>query len=94
MKWSSRSRDTAFDVANEAPAFAQHFCSRLIRIVQNWPPEYMPFSSPFIGCCFINPWDALAEGPNLPSVQSYELAKLLLAHYSQYWKIGAALIRK
>ncbi|KIX97419.1 uncharacterized protein Z520_06871 [Fonsecaea multimorphosa CBS 102226] len=45
-----------------------------------------------LSCCMINPWDALAARHE-PNVQCYEISKLLLGHYSRYWKIGGALIR-
>ncbi|EXJ63277.1 uncharacterized protein A1O5_11598 [Cladophialophora psammophila CBS 110553] len=91
-RWSQNRSETSFNTGQEATIWGRHFYSSLVRIALIWPPEYIPLNHPFMGCCVINPWDAL-EARREPNFQSFELSKLLLSHYSRYWKIGGALLR-
>ncbi len=94
VKWSVSNSQPMFDAVSNAALFGKHFYSSLVRISQVWPPEYIPLNHPLIACCVFNPWDALLEHGQEPRFQSYELSKLILGHYSRYWKIGSALLRK
>ncbi|OQV10701.1 Fungal specific transcription factor domain-containing protein [Cladophialophora immunda] len=91
-RWCHAGPEPSLNIVQEAATFGRHFYSSLVRIAQIWPPEYIPLNHPFMSCCMINPWDALAA-QHEPNFQSYELSKLLLSHYSRYWRIGGALLR-
>ncbi|KAJ9617143.1 hypothetical protein H2200_000864 [Cladophialophora chaetospira] len=93
IKWSIETPGPPFGAVSNAALFGKHFYSTLVRISQVWPPEYIPLNNPLISCCVINPWDTLLELRQPPAFQSYELAKLLLGHYSRFWMIGNALLR-
>ena len=94
MRWSLSSSEASSDTSVEASHFGKYFYSRLVRVAQVWPSEYIALNHPFMGCCMVNPWDALVQGQHQSKFQSYELSRLLLSHYSRYWKIGSALLRK
>ena len=48
LKWSLSSSDPSFDAATEAGVFGRYFYSKLVRISQVWPPEYIPLNQPLL----------------------------------------------
>ncbi|KAH7124481.1 hypothetical protein EDB81DRAFT_911227 [Dactylonectria macrodidyma] len=76
---------------------------QLIRIIRMWPPEFIPCTSPFIGCLVLGPAamhlrvamgsrrvarDKCSTAASLEE----ELLKLALSHIAKFWKLGALLL--
>jgi hypothetical protein len=70
----------------------------VFRAMQMWPPEFIPYASPFIACTIIGPTfdnvrGAHLLGPN--SGENYlELLKLLLRRIGVFWGLGHAAFSK
>jgi len=67
-----------------------------------WPPEFIPYASPFIGCLVLGPAalhlrvamgrrQAAGDRSDAASLEE-ELLKLALSHIAMYWRFGALLL--
>ena len=74
------------------------YAEQVIQVVQQWPPTYMPYSSPIIGGLVIGPAAVFLRaaidrrrssnaGNSSPDLDG-EILKLCLTHFSRFWKIG------
>ncbi|WKT45361.1 hypothetical protein QSH57_010214 [Fusarium oxysporum f. sp. vasinfectum] len=104
--WSS-SRNLLTPLAAEsqfgAPEARYHiYTDQIIRIIRMWPPEFIPYASPFIGCLVLGPAalhlrvamgrrQAAGDRSDAASLEE-ELLKLALSHIAMYWRFGALLL--
>ncbi|RKK75172.1 hypothetical protein BFJ69_g7921 [Fusarium oxysporum] len=104
--WSS-SRNLLTPLAAEpqfgAPEARCHiYTDQIIRIIRMWPPEFIPYASPFIGCLVLGPAalhlrvamghrQAAGDRSDAASLEE-ELLKLALSHIAMYWRFGALLL--
>lgn len=73
---------------------------QVIQIIRMWPPDYIPYNSPFIGCLILGP-AAMHLRVSMRTRQAHdelcvasieeELLKLALSHIARFWRIGSLL---
>lgn len=78
------------------------YAEQVYRCIRQWPPEYIPCNSPFIGCLVLGPAaihmrvaKGLGSGSDTgrkPPFIEAELLKLALGHIARFWGIGSAIL--
>jgi hypothetical protein len=77
---------------------------KVFHIIKLWPPPYIPYNSPFIGCLILGPAAinlrvaidrAKAKNDGKASTSpEVEMLKLVLGHIGKVWKLGSILLGK
>lgn len=82
------------------------FTDQVLRIIKAWPPEYLPYCHPFLGCLFLGPaaiharvikHDISRKQGSRTREQcgvEMEIVRLALSQLARTWKFGALLLGK
>lgn len=94
QKISHEDTDTAFQtLISNMSQFAERSTSYLSKISQAWSPEYSPSCDPLICCTLIIIATAGVQFPD-HTRHGRDIARILLGHYANYWRLGTAMLRK
>jgi hypothetical protein len=77
-------------------ALSQYRATELVRIVNQWSPNYIHLSHPFTACIVI---PVYVEGLPMPLAASafwatQDMSKLVLNQYASVWELGSVLLSK
>ena len=93
IKWPRVEQLESPATDDDATQFRKRISSYLVDIGQVWPSELIPLSNPIMCCCVVAPGTTEVRKSDI-ALHSLEVSTLILSHYSRYWKLGNAMLRK
>ena len=79
---------------NANPANYYQFAERIMRVVELWPPAYIPLASPIIGGLVIGPAAIFLRVAIERDGLEAEMLRLCLSQVARIWKIGSVFLGK
>ncbi|KAF2009475.1 hypothetical protein BU24DRAFT_75665 [Aaosphaeria arxii CBS 175.79] len=76
-------------------AMYRTYADNIFNIIKVWPPEYIPFNPPFLGCLLLGPAAMhlrVAINDDREDRLEIEMLKLALSQIGQFWKFGSLLL--
>lgn len=77
---------------NASPANYSPIAAQIFRIVELWPPAYMPFASPIIGGLVIGPGAIFLRAAIERDGPEADMLRLCLSQVARFWEIGSVFL--